>query len=130
MSSINDSEWKKRCAALLLRMKDENGKPLIEGDHKTLTVAEICAQVQFDHVRAKGLLGPDHPSNMQPMRIPAHKRKTRDDVRRIAKAKRQAGETGKRRRRRRIPSRPFEGWRNFRGERVWRKPPKEQMTLL
>lgn len=129
MESNNSSSWKKRCAALLLRMTDSEGRPLIEGDHKTLTVTEICEQVEFDHEIAKGICGADHPANLQPLRVPAHKLKTKRDKRLIAKAKRRAGETGKRRGRK-MPSRPFQGWRRFNGNRVWRKPPKEQMRLL
>lgn len=71
----------------------------------------------LDHGRALGLLGEDVEENLFPVhRRPCHQAKTKDDVARITKAKRQqarhlgAKERGK----------GFRGWRKFDGTLVLR----------
>lgn len=47
-----------------------------------------CAKWQIDHIRADGLLGEPTLENSRLLCLPCHAEKTRDDVARIAKAKR------------------------------------------
>ena len=49
---------------------------------------ELTGAVEWDHTRARGLLGTECTSNFQALHVSCHKIKTRDDVKRIAKAKR------------------------------------------
>lgn len=62
--------------------------------------------VEFDHEIPLGLNGPDHDEKpMVPLHKDCHQTKTKADVKRIAKAKRQGGETGQwARRQKRGPS--------------------------
>jgi len=57
--------------------------------------------VEFDHVVPNALLYEGDEIKWQALRPDCHKRKTADDVARIAKAKSQGGETGQQARRRR-----------------------------
>lgn len=73
---------------------------------------EQIACAEKDHDRAVSLFGEDVPSNTRWLHYACHRAKTRQDVARIAKAKRQAGETGQRARHERngptMPSRPMQ----------------------
>jgi hypothetical protein len=52
--------------------------------------------VAYDHIIPLALGGADTDANLQPLcTVPCHARKTAHDIWRIAKAKRQGGETGK-----------------------------------
>ena len=78
--------------------------------------------VEYDHALPLGLTGADSLDNLQALLIACHRAKTKADVRRIAKAKRQARyhETGRSRARRGPPmqGRGFTGWRRFNGSPV------------
>lgn len=86
---------------------------------------ELSGAIEWDHKTPLALGGADEIENIQAVHADCHLHfKTKDDVKRIAKAKRQAQETGqqKRRRDRKASGRPplingrgFEGWRSFDG---------------
>lgn len=77
-----------------------------------------------EHVRALGLLGSNDLANRRLYRKPCARKKTDElDTPRMAKAKRQARETGPQRPgalKRKIPNRGFEGHRRFDGTIVRR----------
>lgn len=77
---------------------------------------------EFDHSRPLALLGTNDLLNIEAVHRACHRWKTDGDVARIAKAKRQAGETGQRARKskRKIRSAGFGGWRRLNGEIVKR----------
>lgn len=58
-------------------------------DHKCLGCDEPLAAVEYDHVVPLGLGGSNAPKNWAGLCNVCHKTKTRQDLRRIAKAKRQ-----------------------------------------
>ncbi len=61
----------------------------------TLCGQPLVGRIDFDHIRPLGLLGDDASDNLQAIHAEGcHSEKTKADVKRIAKAKRQAGETG------------------------------------
>lgn len=74
--------------------------------------------VEYDHKLPRELSADDRPENLYPMHTkPCHERKTLDEDRpRITKAHHQEKLTGARVRK---PG-GFRGWRNMRGEIVWR----------
>lgn len=78
--------------------------------------------VEWDHAIPLALTGADSIDNLQALLVACHRKKTKADVRRIAKARRQARyhETGRSRARRGPPlqGRGFTGWRKFNGEIV------------
>lgn len=56
---------------------------------------ELCGRIDWDHIIPLALGGPDTPENLQAVHAEGcHSEKTKTDVKRIAKAKRMAGETG------------------------------------
>ena len=59
-----------------------NGQVFCEG------CGALCSKFQIDHIRADGLLGEPTFENSRLLCIPCHAEKTKDDVARIAKAKR------------------------------------------
>lgn len=70
--------------------------------------------VEFDHALALGLGGDDDVENIVAVHKPCHRKKTTEDVGRMAKADRQGGKTGQRARRlkgsrAKIPGRKFDG---------------------
>lgn len=82
----------------------------------------IPGQVDVEHQIPLSLGGPDTLENMSLWLRACHKAKTREDVRRLAKAKRMERyhATGRSRARKGPPmqSRGFSGWRKFNGEVV------------
>lgn len=84
---------------------------------------ELGARFIAEHELPVALGNPNKPDCL--LRWDCAKAKTVADVRRIAKAKRQAGEKGQRARRERrgfslLKSAPFRGWRKMNGDAVWR----------
>jgi len=82
-----------KLAATLLQLRDDAGNPLIPYcDAKLMSADQICSLYNFDHYpipKANG--GSDHPSNMVPLGIMAHRKKTAEvDVPQIRKADRLA----------------------------------------
>jgi len=93
-------------------------------------VCHLCSQAiqpgeawEIDHIIPLGLTGADEPDNMLPAHAACHRSKTSDDVRRIAKAKRQrAGHLGvKKSGRRLIPGSKGSGLRKRIDGTVWRE---------
>ncbi len=80
-----------KCAAALLAITDEAGKPLIpHEDAKLMTSSQIISLFQFDHwpIRAEAG-GPVAPWNLTPRLILAHREKTATiDIPQIAKIRR------------------------------------------
>lgn len=71
-------------------------------------------RVHFDHDNPDGLTGEPTLDNCRVVCFACHKVKTKNDVKRIAKAKRLS------RRAKGIKKKTtFRGWRNMKGERVW-----------
>lgn len=87
--------------------------------HRCLGCDKVLADVEFDHVIPLGLGGLNAPENWAALCPRCHRRKTADDLRRIAKAKRQRRyhETG----RSRAPSQwaPFGSTAHF--PKHWRR---------
>lgn len=79
----------------------------------------LCGRIDWDHIIPLALGGPDTPENLQPVHAEGcHSEKTKQDIKRIRKADRQAGRTGQYARRKKrghglirsnpsIASRPF-----------------------
>lgn len=65
---------------------------------ESLTMGDL---IEWDHVQPLALGGTNDKANMMPMHSDCHAQKTKADMTCIAKAKRQAGETGQRARRER-----------------------------
>lgn len=84
--------------------------------------ALVPGQVDVEHQIPLSLGGADALENLSLWLRSCHKRKTRDDVRRLAKAKRQERyhTTGRSRARKGPPlkGRGFQGWRRFDGQIV------------
>lgn len=82
-----------RIAACLLEIT-RNGKPIVTREEaKHLTAGEVydvfMERVDIDHIVPRGLDGPDHHANYQPLlRATDHKIKTKRDRKMIDKAKR------------------------------------------
>lgn len=82
-------------------------------------VAHDGIDVHWDHYLARGLTGDDSAANLRPVHVRCHNSKTHGadgDIARVAKAKRQEKLTRPRVRK----AGGFRGWRNMRGEIVWR----------
>jgi len=61
----------------------------------TLCGQPLVGRIDFDHIRPLALLGDDTAENLQAIHAEGcHDKKTRDDIKRIRKATRQAGEYG------------------------------------
>lgn len=76
-----------KLAACLSRMTGPDGGPLVPGA-ETMTVKQILAAVEFDHEKARELLGSDHPSNIVPLPVKHHHQvKTPADQTKIKKAR-------------------------------------------
>lgn len=82
-------------------------------------VAPDGLDVEWDHELPRGLTGDDSTANLAPLHVRCHDAKTHGktgDIARVAHAKRQSKLTHPKVRK----TGGFRGWRNMRGEIVWR----------
>lgn len=75
-------------ALLHIRRGVEGDDWLIKGDLREASAKEICAAVQWDHVRRWAEGGTNVPQNIQPLLPPEHREKSNKDNTEIAKGKR------------------------------------------
>jgi hypothetical protein len=127
-----------KLAAALLELEARRGGPVDFEAAKAATAREICARYQWDHAVYATWGGGNHPTNLTPRLIEAHRAKTaKVDARNIAKVRRAAHRQPEERqepvpapawleppkpehRKRKWPKRPFAGWRKFDGTVVRR----------
>jgi hypothetical protein len=84
MSPRSHIGWQTKCASALLAL----GHIPYE-DAKQMTAAQLCSLYQFHHNVRHAESGGDHFSNLEPMLIAPHRKRTAEiDVPAIAKAKR------------------------------------------
>jgi hypothetical protein len=135
----------KLCAALCSLVHEEDGQlvPVIPRDEaKKLTEDEVLARFEFDHAVHHAIGGAEQHWNLTPRAKAKHREKTaKQDIPQIAKTKRlekateefrrkllsktgaETAETDKKQKQsRKMQSRGFQQWRNFKGEIVKRKP--------
>jgi hypothetical protein len=131
----------KLCAALCSLVHEEDGQlvPVIPRDEaKKLTEDEVLARFEFDHAVHHAIGGAEQHWNLTPRAKAHHRQKTaKQDIPQIAKTKRlekateefrrkllaksgQIAETPDTKQKRKMQSRGFVGWRNFKGEPVKR----------
>lgn len=87
-------------------------------------LCELCGKpvpptgssVQYDHREMRAITADDSAGNLRPLHVACHAGKTREDAGRLAKVRGQEKLT---RAKVRKPG-GFRGWRNMRGEIVWR----------
>ncbi len=102
MSARKPPNLSDKCAAALLAITDEHGKPLIPWEEaKQMTSAQIIGLFDFDHYPFRVEAGgPTEPWNLVPRFKPAHRIKTaKIDIPEIAKIKRVSAEHDEFRRR-------------------------------
>lgn len=75
-------------ALLHIRRGVEGDDWLIKGDLRNASAKEICASIEWDHVRRWAEGGDNKPQNIQPLIPIEHREKTRKDITEVAKGKR------------------------------------------
>lgn len=87
---------------------------------------QLTPDCELEHGLAVALGGGNEVENLRWWNKACHKPKTAADIRRIRKADRQrkAFQGTKKRKGRKLQSRGFQGWQNFKGEAVKRKDPE------
>lgn len=79
----------KLASALLHIRRGVNGDDwLISGDLRKASAKEICAVIDFDHIRRWAEDGTNEPQNLQPLLRDEHREKSNKDNTEIAKGKR------------------------------------------
>ena len=104
------------------KLKDKYSRLLLHARCALSDEELIVKGCEFDHRIPRALGGSDDADNIQALTPAAHRKKTDADDARIAKAKRQAGETGQRARREEHGS-------QFQRKRKWAERIKKQKAL-
>lgn len=73
-----------KLAAVLLLLANDDGSPLIPAAARNSKATILATPIQWDHVIALGLEGPDTFDNQRPRSVADHKRKTKVDKGRMA----------------------------------------------
>ena len=83
---------KEKLASALLHIRRgvEGDDWLIKGELREASAKEICAAIDWDHVRRWAEGGSNDPQNLQPLMRAEHREKSRKDTTEVAKGKRMA----------------------------------------
>lgn len=78
-----------KLASALLHIRRGTGDDwLVKGELRDASAKEICAAVDFDHIRRWAEDGSNEPQNLQPLIRAEHREKSRKDTTEVAKGKR------------------------------------------
>lgn len=78
-----------KLASALLHIRRGIGDDwLVKGELRNASAKEICAAMDWDHIRRWAEGGSNHPQNLQPLPRAEHRAKSRKDTTEVAKGKR------------------------------------------
>lgn len=78
-----------KLASALLHIRKGSGDDwLVKGELREASAKEICAAIDFDHIRRWAEGGDNRPQNLQPLMRADHREKTKTDITEVAKGKR------------------------------------------
>lgn len=78
-----------KLASALLHIRRGTGEDwLVKGDLRKASAKEICAAMDWDHIRRWAEGGSNSPQNLQPLPRAEHREKSRKDTTEVAKGKR------------------------------------------